>query len=247
MLQRYEGAQSKSLRARKVFTISAITTGVLFLALIAFFVLLLNDEALARKLGRVGQIIAVAFDVGVIVTVGTGIWYWRSKPKQPKPTQALSPPNANKRGPTEKVITQAPTNGEECPTKNNTLKWVAAVFSVLVLVGMVGIIQQDSWFPAKPQKPVAPTACSEAAKIVSVMLATDGYHVTLPTPSPILSGAVRFGSTDMNKHTVEVVKDALRVDHDLVLKLRAAGCKCLEFYGDNLGSFGADVDLDDLP
>ena len=226
------------MRARKVFTISAITTGVLFLAAIV---------ALGGNLDTAGPIITMAFSLGFWITVGTGIWYWRSRPKQPKPAQALSPPNANKRGPTDKVITQAPTNGKECPTKNNTLKWVAAVLGVLVLLGMVGIIQQDSWFPAKPQKPVAPTACSEAAKIVSVMLATDGYHVTLPTPSPILSGAVRFGSTDMNKHTVEVVKDALRVDHDLVLKLRAAGCKCLEFYGDNLGSFGADVNLDDLP
>jgi len=226
------------LRARKVFTISAITTGVLFLAAIV---------ALGGNLDTAGPIITMAFSLGFWITVGTGIWYWRSRPKQPKPAQALSPPNANKRGPTEKVILRAPMNGEECPTRNNTLKWVAAVFSVLVLVGMVGIIQQDSCFPAKRQKSVAPTACSEAAKIVSVMLATDGYHVTLPTPSPILSGAVRFGSTDMNKHTVEVVKDALRVDHDLVLKLRAAGCKYLEFDGDNLGSFGAEIDLSDLP
>jgi hypothetical protein len=123
-------------------------------------------------------------------------------------------------------------------------KWFAAVFGGLVLFGIIGAFMKQEQ-PVPPPPP--PNACSEAGKIVSVMLATDGYHVTLPTPSPTLSGAVRFGSTDMNKHTVEVVKDALRVDHDLVLKLRAAGCKYLEFYGDNLGSFGADVDLDDLP
>jgi hypothetical protein len=113
-----------------------------------------------------------------------------------------------------------------------------------MLLGMIGSLMKQ-YQPAPP--PPAPTACSEAAKIVSVMLATDGYHVTLPTPSPILSGAVRFGSTDMNTHTVEVVKDALLADHDLVLKLRAAGCKYLEFDGDNLGTFGTTVDLDDFP
>ena len=70
MVQRYEGAQSKSLRARKAFAISAITTGVLFAALIA---VALNMSETTPNLDTVGQIIFAVFGLGFWVTVGTGI------------------------------------------------------------------------------------------------------------------------------------------------------------------------------
>jgi hypothetical protein len=85
MIAHSEEAQSKILSARKAFRISGIVTVALFLATMAFIVWLGNDAASAERFGRVGQIIAIAFVVGLAVTSGTAIWYFSVKPKQPKP------------------------------------------------------------------------------------------------------------------------------------------------------------------
>lgn len=66
-------------RAPNVFAISAIITGVLFVAVLV---------AAGMNLDTLGPITLLAFGLGFWVTVGTGIWYWRSKPKN-NPVQGV--------------------------------------------------------------------------------------------------------------------------------------------------------------
>jgi galactokinase len=88
--------------------------------------------------------------------------------------------------------------------------------------------------------------CPEAAEIVTLMLAKDGYHVTRPTGAGENTVAL-IGSTDMTEGTVEEVKAALRAEHETLMHLRAAGCTKIGFYGDHFGPLGKDIDLEELP
>lgn len=117
---------------------------------------------------------------------------------------------------------------------------LGAVVLGLIIVGAVSQNQSEDSTPKS-------TSCSDAAKIMTVMLAKDGYHVTMPSPSGSEGKAASIGSTDMTKATVEEVKAALAAEHDTLMQLRAAGCERIGFYGDKLGTFGEDIDLDDLP
>jgi hypothetical protein len=124
-------------------------------------------------------------------------------------------------------------------------------FTALGLCGLTVLGQFVSFMGGKvKQKDAAvprTNACSEAAKILTVMLAKDGYHVTVPSPSGSLGTAASIGSTDMTEATVQEVKTALGAEHNTLMQLRSAGCTRIGFYGDKLGAFGKDIDLDDLP
>ena len=131
-------------------------------------------------------------------------------------------------------------------------KWVAAIAAVFGGLMLFGIVMQqinqehDEQQEQQARKASAP--CVKAAMVVTLDLAAEGYHVTAPKAFSAIPGTIAIGSTDMNEHTVEEFKSALLASPDMVRELRDAGCTHLCFYGNNLGTFGVDIDLKrDLP
>jgi hypothetical protein len=116
---------------------------------------------------------------------------------------------------------------------------ILAVGGFLILIAIIGS-QKETRAPKA-------TACSEAAKVITVMLAKDGYHVTVPSPMGSEGTAATISSTDMTPATVEEVKATLAAEHSTLMQLRAAGCTTIGFDGTKLGAFGKDINLNDLP
>jgi len=161
-----------------------------------------------------------AVDFGIWIILGSGVWYLWLKRKQPR-----SP-----------------------VTVKRVLFYVAlGLCGFYVLGSFINSMERRSAQEAMQAKQrAANNHCPEAAKIVTLMLAKDGYHVTRPSGAAENTVAL-IGSTDMTEGTVEEVKAALGAEHDTLMHLRAAGCAKIGFYGDKFGPLGKEIDLDELP